>query len=233
MKFVLPLALVLSLAMTSLGQRFRIRNPGMKVRGLISACKPSSISSAWSTPTCREYHRRFGFASARRRARAGGWWTGRMPMITSPLGVGRLTRIDTGDPRHFRLTDDQLVRLPLDLRHPDRLVGPDRCRNRAPARVPAARRIPGGGRFLGRRSSGRSSAETMERVLPGQPITDIAESDSVMHVLYDIREKDRTFIPGTRHLRRGPGGTVIVHATRGHAPRGAPCMTTAAAWWWR
>jgi hypothetical protein len=30
-----------------------------------------------------------------------------------------------------------------------------------------------------------------------------------MHVLYDIEAKDRTFIPGTRHLRRGPGGTVV------------------------
>ena len=33
-----------------------------------------------------------------------------------------------------------------------------------------------------------------------------------MHVLYDIREKDRTFIPGSRHLRSGgqviqPAGT--------------------------
>ena len=36
--------------------------------------------------------------------------------------------------------------------------------------------------------------QTMERVLPNRPITDIAESDSVMHVLYDILEKDRTFI---------------------------------------
>ena len=31
-----------------------------------------------------------------------------------------------------------------------------------------------------------------------------------MHVLYDIQEKDRTFIPGSRHLRRGPGGTIYI-----------------------
>ena len=60
--------------------------------------------------------------------------------------------------------------------------------------------------------------ETMERVLPNQPITDIAESDPVMHVLYDIGEKDRTFIPGTRHLRRGPGGSVEVQQPEGTAP---------------
>ena len=59
---------------------------------------------------------------------------------------------------------------------------------------------------------------TMERVFPGQPITDIAESDSVMHVLYDIREKDRTFIPGSRHLRRGPGGTTLVVQPPGTSP---------------
>jgi hypothetical protein len=49
--------------------------------------------------------------------------------------------------------------------------------------------------------------QTMERVFPNKPIVDIHESDSVMHVLYDIEEKDRTIIPGSRHLRMGYGGT--------------------------
>jgi hypothetical protein len=40
----------------------------------------------------------------------------------------------------------------------------------------------------------------MNRVLPGQPVTDIGLDDSVMHVLYDIQEKDLMFIPGSRHL---------------------------------
>ncbi len=48
----------------------------------------------------------------------------------------------------------------------------------------------------------------MNRVLPAQPITDISEKDSVMHVLYDIRDHDRSFIPGTRHLRMGACGAV-------------------------
>jgi hypothetical protein len=60
--------------------------------------------------------------------------------------------------------------------------------------------------------------DTMQRVLPDSVITDIAESDSVMHVLYDIREKDRTFIPGTRHLRIGPGGNVMVQQPYGTSP---------------
>ena len=48
----------------------------------------------------------------------------------------------------------------------------------------------------------------MERVFPGAPITDIDAGDPVMHVLYDINE--RTQIPGLRHLRRGPGGSIHV-----------------------
>jgi hypothetical protein len=37
-------------------------------------------------------------------------------------------------------------------------------------------------------------------------------------VLYDIQEKDRTFIPGSRHLRRGPGGTVEIWQPPGTSP---------------
>jgi hypothetical protein len=55
-------------------------------------------------------------------------------------------------------------------------------------------------------------------VLPNHPILDIADSDSVMHVLYDIQEKDKTFIPGSRHLRRGPGGTVQIVQPPGTKP---------------
>ena len=60
--------------------------------------------------------------------------------------------------------------------------------------------------------------QTMQRVFPGRPITDIAPGDSVMHVLYDIEEKDRTFIPGSRHLRIGPGGGVVVQQPPGTTP---------------
>ncbi len=75
----------------------------------------------------------------------------------------------------------------------------------------------------------------MNRVLPDRPITDIAESDSVMHVVYNIQEKDLTFIPGSRHLRRGPGGTVqVVQPCRGRAQLGrAMCLTTRIEWWSR
>ena len=60
--------------------------------------------------------------------------------------------------------------------------------------------------------------ETMQRVLPDRPITDIAHAEPVMHVLYDIEEKDLSFIPGTRHLRMGPDGSVVVQQPEGTAP---------------
>ena len=49
---------------------------------------------------------------------------------------------------------------------------------------------------------------TMDRVFPDRPIVDIEEGDAVMRVLYDIKE--RTTIPGLRHLRRGHDGSVVV-----------------------
>jgi hypothetical protein len=58
----------------------------------------------------------------------------------------------------------------------------------------------------------------MERALPGHAISDINRSDSVMHLLYDIREQDLTFIPGSRHLRRGAGGAVQVYQPEGTTP---------------
>ena len=58
----------------------------------------------------------------------------------------------------------------------------------------------------------------MDRVFPNRPIVDLAQSDAVLHVLYDIEEKDLTWIPGTRHLRRGPGGGITVQQPAGTAP---------------
>src|SRR5205085_372464 len=74
---------------------------------------------------------------------------------------------------------------------------------------------------------------TMDRVFPGKPITDIAHSDALMHVLYDIEEKDLTWIPGTRHLRRGPGAESRSSSRKARRRRGARFRTTATAWWWR
>jgi hypothetical protein len=59
-----------------------------------------------------QYHRRFGFAS--RNATGDGWWMVDWPDADNhfSMGVQRLTRIHTGDPRHLRLTDPHLFDYP-------------------------------------------------------------------------------------------------------------------------
>jgi hypothetical protein len=44
----------------------------------------------------------------------------------------------------------------------------------------------------------------LQRVLPGRPIIEIPDEDSVMHTLYDLDERFQ--IPGRRHLRFGRDG---------------------------
>jgi hypothetical protein len=164
-----------------------------------------------------QYHRRWGYAS--REGEGTGWWLVDWPAADNHFttGVQRLTRINTGDPRHLRITDDRLFDYPwiyatqtgwwdLTTAETDRL----------------REYLLRGGFLVVDDFWGPEQWEmfrrTMERVLPNHPITDIAESDSVMHVLYDIGEKDLTFIPGSRHLRRGPGGTVQGGAARRREP---------------
>ncbi|HYM11617.1 MAG TPA: DUF4159 domain-containing protein [Bryobacterales bacterium] len=164
-----------------------------------------------------QYHRRWGYAS--RDGMGTGWWLVDWPDADNHFttGIQRLTGIDTGDPRHLRLTDDRLFDYPwiyatqtgwwdLSAAETDRL----------------REYLLRGGFLVVDDFWGPEQWEvfrqTMDRVLPGRSITDIAESDAVMHVLYDIREKDRTFIPGSRHLRRGLGGSVEIVQPLGTAP---------------
>ena len=163
-----------------------------------------------------QYHRFFGFAS--RSGQGDGWWLVDWPDADDHFseGIKRLTRIDTGDPRFLRLTDDKLFDYPWIYATQTGWWG------LTDAEIVRLREylLRGGylvvDDFWG--SDWELFRETMERVLPNRPITDIAESDSVMHVLYDIQEKDRTFIPGTRHLWMGAGGTVTVHQPQGTSP---------------
>lgn len=133
------------------------------------------------------------------------------------LGVGRLTRVDAGEPRHAGLQDERIFDYPWiyatqagwwDLSDGE-------C-----ARL--REYLLRGGFLVVDDFWGPEQwavfRSTMARVLPHQPIEDLAESDSVMHVLYSIGTKDRTFIPGTRHLRRGPDGSITVQQPEGTAP---------------
>jgi hypothetical protein len=140
-----------------------------------------------------------------------GWWMMDWPDAERHFtrGLDRLTRIDAGDPRHMRVTDDRIFEYPWiyatqtgwwDLSESETL----RLREYL---------LRGGflvvDDFYGP-EQWEVFARTMERVFPGRPIVDIELSDAVLHVLYDIGEKDLTFIPGSRHLREGPGGHIYI-----------------------
>lgn len=164
-----------------------------------------------------EFHRRWGFAS--RGSTGTGWWLVDWPNAEDhfSLGVQRLTRIDTGEPRHVRLTDEHLFDYPWIYATQTGWWG------LTEAETSRLREYLLRGGFLvvddfWGPEQWEIFRQTMGRVFPGQPIGDIAETDSVMHVLYDIGEKDRTFIPGSRHLRRGAGGSVEVWQPPGTSP---------------
>jgi len=164
-----------------------------------------------------QFHRRWGYAS--RDGRGEGWWMVDWPDADDhfSMGIQRLTRVDTGEPKHFRLTDDQIFNYPWIYATQTGWWG------LSDAEVKRLREYLLRGGFLvvddfWGPEQWEVFRQTMERVLPNHPIPDLAPTDSVMHVLYDIREKDRTFIPGTRHLRRGAGGTVEVRQPPGTEP---------------
>jgi hypothetical protein len=133
------------------------------------------------------------------------------------IGVQRLTRLDVGDPRHLRLTDDRIFNYPWIYATQTGWWG---LTDSETARL--REYLLRGGFLVVDDFWGEEQWEifrrTMERVFPGQTISDIADSDAVMHVLYDIEEKDKTFIPGSRHLYRGPGGAVQIVQPAGTRP---------------
>jgi hypothetical protein len=164
-----------------------------------------------------QYHRGFGYAS-RAASGSGGWmvdWPDSDEHFT--MGVERLSRIGIGAPLHFRLTDSRLFDNPWVYATQTGWWGLN-----ADEIARLREYLLRGGFLVVDDFWGPEQWEvfrlTMDRVFPGKPITDIAHSDAVMHVLYDIEEKDLTWIPGTRHLRRGPGGQMTVQQPEGTAP---------------
>jgi hypothetical protein len=132
-------------------------------------------------------------------------------------GVRRLTRIHSGAPLHLRLTDDRLFDYPWLYATQTGWWG---LSDAETARL--REYLLRGGFLVTDDFWGEEQWEvfrqTMARALPGKSITDLVESDPVLHVLYDIGEKDRTFIPGTRHLRRGPRGEATAEQPEGTTP---------------
>ncbi len=164
-----------------------------------------------------QYHRGWGYAS--RDGIGTGWWLVDWPAADNHFsaGVQRLTRIEVGDPRHLRLTDDRLFDYPWIYATQTGWWG------LSDAETSRLREYLLRGGFLvvddfWGPEQWEVFRQTMNRVLPNQPITHLAESQAVMSVLYNIREKDRTFIPGSRHLWRGSGGTVQIVQPEGTTP---------------
>jgi hypothetical protein len=144
-----------------------------------------------------------GFRSVSRRGRASGWWAQDWPDAEEHFtkGVQRLTRMDAGDPQHVSLTDPKLFDYPWIYATQ---TGYWDLSDKETAQL--REYLLRGGFIMTddfwQEQEYEVFQETMNRVLPGQPITDIGLDDSVMHVLYDIQKKDLTFIPGSRHLGR-------------------------------
>jgi hypothetical protein len=158
-------------------------------------------------------NRGFGFGS--RRGRGDGWWAQDWPDADEHFskGVQRLTRMDVGDPQHVSLTDDKLFDYPWIYATQ---VGYWVLSDQETSRL---REFLLRGGFImtddfwdiNGPQEMEVFKEAMDRVLPGQPITDIGLDDSVMNVLYNIQQNDLVFIPGSRHLYGGrvvqPAGT--------------------------
>jgi uncharacterized protein DUF4159 len=159
-----------------------------------------------------------GFRFGSRNGRGRGWWMQDWPDAEDHFsaGVTRLTKVDTGDPRHASLQDDRIFDYPWIYATQ---TGYWDLSDAETARL--REYLLRGGFLVVDDFWGPDEWEyfrqTMERVLPGKSITDIQPSDAVMHVLYNIEEKDRTFIPGSRHLRRY-GGNIVVQQPPGTMP---------------
>jgi Domain of unknown function (DUF4159) len=147
-----------------------------------------------------EYHRRWGFAS--RDGRGEGWWLVDWPDADDHFsaGVERLTRIDTGDPRHFRLTDDRLFDYPWIYATQTGWWG------LSDAEVARLREYLLRGGFLmlddfwGTPEWARFE-ESMQRVFPDRPIVEIEDANQIFHTVYDLDERYQ--VPGQWALRRG------------------------------
>jgi hypothetical protein len=164
-----------------------------------------------------QYHRRLGWSS--RGGTGSGWWMMDWPDAERhfTVAVQRLTRIAAAEPTHLRLTDPRLFD------HPWIYATQVGWWDLSDAEVRCLREyLLRGGFLLVDDFYGPEQWEmfrrTMDRALPDRPMVDVPDLDPMMHVLYDIYEKDRTFIPGSRHLRQGPGGELVIEQPPGTVP---------------
>src|SRR5438270_1663941 len=181
----LLLAALLLLAIAALAQRFGMRRPEAEGPRTTFPAQAEFHFIRVEYTDLPQYHRRFGYSS--RNGTGEGWWMVDWPDAEEHFttGVGRLTRIDAGEPLHMRLTDERLFDNPWIYATQTGWWG---LSDAETARL--REYLLRGGYLVVDDFWGPEQweifRETMARVLPDQPITDLAESDSVMHVLYDI-----------------------------------------------
>ncbi|HZF31775.1 MAG TPA: DUF4159 domain-containing protein [Gammaproteobacteria bacterium] len=169
----------------------------------LGAAGDETALSDWPTAEfhfSRMFYRDSGYGRGWGRGR--GSWTTDQPEAEYhfTMGVKRLTRVDIGDSRELRVTDDSIFNYPwLYAVEVGRwyLDETDAARLRE--------YLLRGGFLMVDDFHGTAQwagfLESMQRVFPDRPIVEIEESDEVMHVLYDLNKKIQ--IPGIAALSRG------------------------------
>lgn len=157
-----------------------------------------------------DYQRRgFGFVS--RRGQASGWWAQDYPDAENHFtyGINRLTRINAAEPRHVGLLSSG-----KDILDPTVFDYPWIYATQAGYIDFSKEEIERLSEYLKRGGflmtddfygdqEWRVFEDIAHQAMPGQEIEETTEADPMMHVHYDIQDKDRTFIPGDRHLYGG------------------------------
>ncbi len=144
-----------------------------------------------------------GFRNVSRRGQVGGstWWAQDWPDADNHLTVGlqRLTRINISEPVHYSILDEKIYDYPwLYSTQNDYMIMSDE-------EIKALREFLDRGGFLMTddmydHREGDGFRQIVAQVYPEQQIEEMSEADPMMHVHYNIEDKDRTFIPGDRHL---------------------------------
>ena len=149
------------------------------------------------------YSRGFGFVS--RRGQANGWWAQDFPDTENhfSFGLTRLTNITVGKPAHVSLIPQEGKEEIFD--YPWIYVTQAGNWDLSDEEIDRMREFFARGGFMmtddtwGAQEQAQFE-EAMYRVFPDGQIVAINEQDPIMHVMYDIQDKDRTYIPGSRHL---------------------------------
>lgn len=147
-----------------------------------------------------------GFRNVSRRGQASGWWAQDWPDADNhfTVGIQRLTRIDISEPVHYGLLDPKIFDYPwtYSTQNDYMILNAEE--------IKILREYLDRGGFLMTddmydQREGDGFRQIIKEVYPEQEIELMTEADPMMHVHYSIQDKDRTFIPGSRHLD-GRGG---------------------------